>query len=923
MEPPPPPTPKSFRAPQGPVRSKTSTAAEALTVTDSKDLTSAGSSFLDEPLTTTNTSEFSVMGELQDGVDGVDGVVIYKRPNFSASQIEPTQPTQIADMGLDDLGEDESRRVVVSLESHGATMGVDLTLEKDVYIFGTSSWDCDHIIAHKHWKKEHGPVDGEPGPQKPCQWFKIYLEPSKSSVGAIKVYIEDVSPLGISVQGRKLEKNKRRLLQWNDKIEARYNGDELFHYIYKDSNNNQHDELIQGEKGEYILDNTAFGEGARSLVRKAQDIKDNKLYACKIIDAIALKLSPKDRESIAFEIEMLKKIDHKNIVRFHDVTQKQYKTYIFTELIDGETLHDYYRSTPYISELEARKIFAQVCEAVRYLHGENIVHRDIKSENIMISTTPEKHITLIDFGLARSYTQSMLRTLCGTPAYMAPETAFGNGVNGYGPAVDIWALGVLLFRMVFGRYPFEKSDCSDDSGQSSQTPKDLSEGNVTTGAHGQQGPSHTRPLTNMVGVESKDTQVKYKDTEHVNYSNDWHRYINTSNSDRRSTEGLLHIIIARMPLLINPVITLILFTILFLNTQTLVIRLLERMLVVDPTRRIPIRTVLEDDWMRMIDKELQKFDDASKHQSILLPPGLSGASSSTSSLQRRGAAPWGELTIVPGSILDAPRRIELTKDRLLIGRAPHLDISLGSNQYLSSLQCHIHKSDGGVMISDLSHNGTYINNLKMEPNMATQIFTGDELGFLVPPDDPATLARSDAWYKRSLKYKFTNYTMKAPPPEILMTRRFTEVEFISLPKIPVKSLSTLERRKYAPETSVRWGSLVPLNDHTTRYELTSDVTRIGRDQQCELVVNNVAVGREHCRIEYSEDENTAYLINVCANGTIVNNRPISGRFQLRDGDTIEITKIPSNNNPDADNRVGYKFLLREFADGRLMKRLKL
>ena len=108
----------------------------------------------------------------------------------------------------------------------------------------------------------------------------------------------------------------------------------------------------------------------------------------------------------------------------------------------------------------ARRIFKQVAESVHYLHSQNIVHRDIKTDNILIDQGT-KAIKLIDFGfsviLSNAYTR--LKIFCGTPSYMSPEIT--RKVEYDGKPVDMWALGVLLYLMVTGTNPFKGTNEPD------------------------------------------------------------------------------------------------------------------------------------------------------------------------------------------------------------------------------------------------------------------------------------------------------------------------------------------------------------------------------------------------------------------------------------------------------------------------------
>ncbi|KAI7817941.1 kinase-like domain-containing protein [Gamsiella multidivaricata] len=226
-------------------------------------------------------------------------------------------------------------------------------------------------------------------------------------------------------------------------------GRELFKYSFKGITNqesNNPETVVEGDISTYTLGDE-IGGGTYAKVYRAVERNSNAIYACKAIDR-SREMNKQEKDSIPFEIELLRTQSHKHIVKFKDSCHWGSMTYIFTEYINGVTLHVYCQhQNNYLTETEARHIFRQTCEAINYLHARSIVHRDIKSENIMI-TREDDVVKLIDFGLARdSSSREVLNTHCGTRPYMAPEAALSDESNGYGKWVDIWALGVLLFRI--------------------------------------------------------------------------------------------------------------------------------------------------------------------------------------------------------------------------------------------------------------------------------------------------------------------------------------------------------------------------------------------------------------------------------------------------------------------------------------------
>lgn len=105
-----------------------------------------------------------------------------------------------------------------------------------------------------------------------------------------------------------------------------------------------------------------------------------------------------------------------------------------------------------LSESEAKLIFKQLIEGMDYLHKNHIVHRDLKLENILLDK--DKNVKIIDFGFSTTTAKNKpLNVCCGTPSYMAPELVARKSY--FGHLVDVWALGVLLFVLLCGHFPFK------------------------------------------------------------------------------------------------------------------------------------------------------------------------------------------------------------------------------------------------------------------------------------------------------------------------------------------------------------------------------------------------------------------------------------------------------------------------------------
>ena len=189
--------------------------------------------------------------------------------------------------------------------------------------------------------------------------------------------------------------------------------------------------------------------------------------AVKIIDtkkfALTPGLSPADLRE---EAMMMLKLDHPNIIRIKDTFETENVIFIVMELVRGGDLFDRIVQKGKYSEEDARKVMGKVLSAVRYLHSKNIIHRDLKPENILLEQPGDDiSVKITDFGLAKHTNQEGLKTFCGTPQYFAPEvlkrknTVKGNGT--YGTAADIWSLGVVLYILLSGAFPFDEDNLLD------------------------------------------------------------------------------------------------------------------------------------------------------------------------------------------------------------------------------------------------------------------------------------------------------------------------------------------------------------------------------------------------------------------------------------------------------------------------------
>ena len=149
---------------------------------------------------------------------------------------------------------------------------------------------------------------------------------------------------------------------------------------------------------------------------------------------------------------MLESISHPNIIRYYETVYTSETVNIVTEVVENNSLVEYLRMQPSkrVSEKNARVIMKDLLKGLSYLHYNNIVHRDLKLENILISK--DMRIKLIDFGFS-TFDNQIHYDFCGTPHYISPEII---GKGGYtGQAADIWAVGVIMYKILTGAFPFK------------------------------------------------------------------------------------------------------------------------------------------------------------------------------------------------------------------------------------------------------------------------------------------------------------------------------------------------------------------------------------------------------------------------------------------------------------------------------------
>ncbi|KAF3834463.1 hypothetical protein F7725_025667 [Dissostichus mawsoni] len=169
-----------------------------------------------------------------------------------------------------------------------------------------------------------------------------------------------------------------------------------------------------------------------------------------------------DRSRLEEEVDILHAIQHPNIITLKDVFESRAEVVLVLELVTGGELFDFIAEKENLLESEAIEFMEQILKGLGFMHSKNIVHFDLKPENIMLSdrVAPHPNIKLIDFGLAHRFHQGEeYRSSSGTPQYIAPEVIASDPLS---TAADMWSIGVITFILLSGLSPFQ-GDTDDET----------------------------------------------------------------------------------------------------------------------------------------------------------------------------------------------------------------------------------------------------------------------------------------------------------------------------------------------------------------------------------------------------------------------------------------------------------------------------
>ncbi|KAJ8247556.1 hypothetical protein GJAV_G00247690 [Gymnothorax javanicus] len=202
-----------------------------------------------------------------------------------------------------------------------------------------------------------------------------------------------------------------------------------------------------------------LGQGSFGVVYEATHVETQKKWAVKKVNRE--KAGSQGVKLLEREVGILKRVNHRHIIHLEEVFETPKKMYMVTELCEGGELKEILKRKRHFAEEEVRHIIHSLAEATVYLHRKDIVHRDLKLENILVKHPQNGeengllHIKITDFGLSVQKggvgCKAMMQATCGTPIYMAPEVIDGHE---YSQQCDMWSIGVIMYTLLCGEPPF-------------------------------------------------------------------------------------------------------------------------------------------------------------------------------------------------------------------------------------------------------------------------------------------------------------------------------------------------------------------------------------------------------------------------------------------------------------------------------------
>ncbi|VDK81781.1 unnamed protein product, partial [Onchocerca ochengi] len=300
--------------------------------------------------------------------------------------------------------------------------------------------------------------------------FKVKrLEPSNGASWAVCISYSRTSDSSFSDNMEEVESIEDNVCDNDNDSICAYNDDD-YQFDFKieknqtstvENSQSMGDENLQEIAGEYseyydthhLIGNGAFGS-VKLTTRKDSGILAVVKFICKskVFSESWIPSSKRGNRVVPIELHLLETLSHPNIIKLLDVFENDtYYQLVMEKLGCGMDLFEFIEQEPKLDEPLISYIFRQVVNAVAYLHSKNIVHRDLKDENVIIDQNFS--CKLIDFGSAAYFGHNFVfSTFCGTMEYCSPEVLKGNKYRG--PELEMWSLGILLYTLVFFENPF-------------------------------------------------------------------------------------------------------------------------------------------------------------------------------------------------------------------------------------------------------------------------------------------------------------------------------------------------------------------------------------------------------------------------------------------------------------------------------------
>ncbi|KAI8613903.1 kinase-like domain-containing protein [Chytriomyces sp. MP71] len=359
-------------------------------------------------------------------------------PNLARMASFPeTQPATLSDAEGDDESNASSMWAkLVSLDLRQSSF--ELVEPKDVFVVGRDPKRVDFEVANENVSSVQ------------CRIVRIVEDGLPDDA----ILVEDLSRFGTFVNGKLLGRNKKTLLTHGTEISfgSRAGKGFMFQIVPKSGASKPESPF----EAKYILQ-SVLGSGSFSTVRLAVNRETGTKVAVKMIEKSRFAFNDKVMQALESEVQIMRSLSHENIVQFLDHFEERGIIYIIMEFVNGGDLFGFVRERGHLDEDKARFFLRQMVVALKFIKSKGITHRDLKPDNFLV-THDTHRLKLADFGVAKKTANAAnLRTLCGTPVYLAPEVINPPpGGAGYDSRVDVYSAGAILFFLLSGCVPFEE-----------------------------------------------------------------------------------------------------------------------------------------------------------------------------------------------------------------------------------------------------------------------------------------------------------------------------------------------------------------------------------------------------------------------------------------------------------------------------------